>query len=170
MRYKTYKGRVTKLRIEYSLKALKQLEFLKSQGINFAPLFEDTLDVFKKNMRAEFKARQTPDTIPQRWTALSPKYAKWKFKHYGRRVANLILTGRLKRAVDGGAGWYQTVQPMRAEFGIVGIPYASVHQYGSIKKNIPERRYFLTEGNRLPSIVVNYLITRVEQEFQKAVA
>jgi phage gpG-like protein len=162
----TYKGRVFTLKIEGMNKALRRLKLMRDKGKVLSPILEKTVEAFKHNMQKDFKARITPDDIPMRWKGLSKKYAKWKQKNLGVRLANLIgRTGRLKRAVDGGPGWYQKINKNTAEFGIKGIPYAAVHQYGSTKKNIPARRYFLAQGDKLPQAVINYMVGRIEKEF-----
>lgn len=168
MDIKTYKGRLYKLKIIRYNEALKKLEKMKEKGISLLPVMENTVEAFKVNMRADFRARQTPDEPPMRWTKLSKKYSKWKFKKYGRRVSDLVLTGRLKKAVDGGLGWYQIIGNTRAEFGITGIPYAATHQYGYIPHKLPPRRYFLASGNKLPMAVNNYLLGQIEKTFYEA--
>lgn len=168
MDVKTYKGRLYKLKIIRYNEALNKLEKMKAKGISLLPVLENTVEAFKINMRADFRARQTPDDPPTRWTSLSKKYAKWKFKKFGRRVADLVLTGRLKRAVDGGLGWYQMINNNKAEFGIVGIPYASAHQYGYLPHKLSSRRYFLASGNQLPMAVNNYLLGQIEKTFYEA--
>lgn len=167
MDVKTYNGRVYKLKLKRYNSVLYKLKKLHDKGISLEPILIDTIEAFKINMRADFRARQTPNEPPVRWTKLSNKYSKWKFKKTGRRVADLILKGNLKRAVDGGLGWYQMVTDKRAEFGITGIPYASVHQYGSISKKISARPYFLASGNALPMRVNNYMLGKIEKQFER---
>jgi phage gpG-like protein len=161
------KGKVIALKEKGYTEALNKLRYLHDIGINLSPIFEDTVEVFKLNMQANFDAKRTPDSVPQRWALLSKKYTWRKYHTKGRRIANLIGIngGTLKKAVFGGPGWYQNIQPTKAEFGIQGIKYAAVHQNGSVKKNIPARRYFLAKGNKLPIAVINYMVRRIEEEY-----
>lgn len=168
MDVKIYKGRLYKMKIKRYNETLNKLKKMKEKGISLVPIMEKTVEAFKANMKADFRARQTPNEPPIRWTKLSKKYANWKFKKYGRKIADLVLTGSLKRAVDGGIGWYQVIGNNRAEFGISGIPYAAAHQYGYIQHNLPPRPYFLAAGNQLPIAVKNYLVGQIEKTFYEA--
>ena len=165
----TYKGRIYKLRMKKGKEVYRKLRKLKDLGVNVKPILEDTLEAFKTNMRAGFRARQSQGEPPIAWKRLSKKYANWKFKKKGIRIANLVLSGRLKSAVNGGPGWYQKISKKRLEFGIRGIPYAARHNYGDktkVKGSMPKREYFLDKG-KLPKAVINYMYGQIEKKFKE---
>lgn len=162
-------AKVIQMRTEKMQEALTRFNNMKENGVNFSDVFLNTIEAFKVNMKAGFNAQESPDIPPQRWALLSKKYTWRKYHTKGRRIANLILTGTLRDAVYGGPGWYQQISPNRTEFGITGIPYAAIHQYGGMtgrghKARMPARRYFLAKDNKLPSVVINYLIGQIEKK------
>lgn len=158
-----YKGRTIEVKEKGFQEALARLRYMHESGLNLVPVWEDIIDEHSRTIQAGFDARQSPDTPPDRWTKLSKKYSAWKFRHYGVRVANLVLNGRLRKAVRRGPGWFQKVVQTGAEWGIKGIDYAAVHEDGSVKKNIPQRNYFLKKDGTLPSRVVTYMVTAIEK-------
>lgn len=169
---RVFAGKLITMQTQGFEELLLKLKQMQESGKDISPIFQETIDFFKLNMQYKFDARQTPDEPPTRWRQLSPKYAKMKFKNLGTRLANLVYSGTLRNAVNGGAGWYEDIQPTSAEWGITGIPYAAIHQYGSgpvgKPKNIPARRYFLASGNKFPKAVLNYMVSRVDDHLTGA--
>jgi len=177
MDVKTYKGNVFTLKIKQMDKALLKLKKMRKNCDDLSPVLLDTVEAFKINMQATFRAKQSPDNIPKRWALLSPKYNYIKYGNKVRRVANLIGVGinggALQRAVYGGLGWYQNISPLKAEFGIIGIPYAARHNYGDTVPirgaRMPQRAYFTRSDGGLPQAVINYLVGKIEEKFQGVV-
>jgi len=170
---KIYKGKIYSLKIKQYNKAMNRLKILRNKSYDLSPILLQTVEAFKKNMQSNFLAKQSPDDIPIRWAALSPKYAYIKYKSKARRIANLIGIGvnggRLKKAVFGGPGWYQTILGNRVEYGIVGIPYSARHNFGDRIRIrgalMPQRAYFTRTDGKLPTAVINYLVGKIEQAF-----
>jgi hypothetical protein len=85
--------------------------------------------------------------FPFKWPWLSPKYAAWKFKHYG--FTNLLWrTGRLALAARGTGDPDDMVyrpEKDRLEIG-VAVPYASYHQTGTA--TMPRRPMFYVDVDR----------------------
>lgn len=50
-------------------------------------------------------------------------------------------TGRLYSAATGGAGSHWLALNKELSFGVSGVPYASVHQFGDTHRGIPPRPY-----------------------------
>jgi phage gpG-like protein len=79
------------------------------------------------------------------WRPLTPKYAKWKEKHYpGKPI--MERTGALKASLTEGiaADSVFLVYPTRMELGTTN-PYAIYHQTGSIKvPNHPPKRKLMS--------------------------
>lgn len=64
------------------------------------------------------------------WRALSPRYAAWKLRHYGRKPI-LVRTGRMKRSfVYGGPGNYIRAWKLRMALGST-VEYTKYHQAGT---------------------------------------
>lgn len=154
-----YKGRTISVQTKGFEWAIEQLKKMQEAAQNISPVFMETLGEFTRQQRARFDARISPDEPPTRWGQLSKKYAKWKMKNYGKRIANLVLTGRLHDAVNGGPGWFATIGKNEAEWGIRGIPYAAAHQFGY--KKMPARPYFVTSDGNMPKAVINYMVSRI---------
>lgn len=140
---KTVKWEMTGMQL-----ALARMRRLNEIGKDLVPIWADILTEFKANMRANFKARLSPDTPPERWAKLSKSYASYKADKGARRIADLQYSGRLKWAVYGGPGWFESIKPTVLHFGIRGIPYAAIHENGG-KINVPaqtptqkQRSYF----------------------------
>lgn len=105
-----------------------------------------------------------------RWQGLSEKYKKRKRREIGSAKADLIYSGRLKDAVNGGAGWTERVDGSNFEFGI-GIEYASIHQFGGpIRGGImPQRPYIVPADNRsLPAALVTELELIIDKQMRSA--
>ena len=104
-----------------------------------------------------------------RWAAYSPAYKKRKRKLGGRLGKMLVLSGRLKEAATGGAGFSSKVSKDKMTMTISEIPYAGVHQFGFEKRNIPQRAYFFTAKEDLPARAYAYLYKATENHLMDGV-
>ena len=77
---------------------------------------------------------------PRPWKPLSPWYAK----KVGRKIATLILTGKLKSAIHIEDGNKVVVKNE-------DVSYATDHQYGNAKKHLPARPYFPIKSDGTPT-------------------
>jgi len=178
--YRTlYRGRVFQIQEKGLRAAVERLKQLREAAADMTPVFENVLVYFKNITRGNFDARLSPDAIPVRWAKLSKKYSDWKYRYlhnimprglnqkrsktkiWYKSKADLVLSGNLKNAVYGGAGWEEEITPTEMSFGIRGIPYAAAHQFGYPKRNLPARPYMLTKEGNLPKPVMNYLVDQI---------
>lgn len=98
----------------------------------------------------------------KKFKALTPKYKKEKEERYGRQPI-LIASGALIGAVRGGTGWHQQIGMKELTLEI-DLPYASVHQDGSIDGKIPQRNYFLTSDGTLNKMDYAQLLQAMESK------
>ncbi len=149
-------------------KAIKKLDLLRKRGLDTKPVLEKFLEDMKESIGNNYSAQGAP--FGGRWQGLSAKYKTWKRKHYGSGKADLVLTGKLRRAATGdkSAGWYDKINKNFVEWGIQGIEYAQYHQFGTSK--MPQRVFFLPKDNQLPGRVVTNLILNLDKYLMDGVA
>lgn len=99
---------------------------------------------------------------PMHWAPLSPSYAK----KVGREIATLDLTGALRSAILIGGAEGESITVSVSDSS---VPYATVHQTGSIR--MPKRPYFPIDdqGEVLPyttSEVVQAATDALERELR----
>lgn len=83
------------------------------------------------------------------WKPLSPAYAEWKAKKYGRGLPILIRTGEMARALTkDGPHALRDYSATTLNYGTTGIPYASFHQLGT--EDMPARPPFDFRANLEP--------------------
>ena len=158
-----FRGRTVSMQVRGFENALAKLQQMQEACKDISPVFIETLGEFTRQQRARFDARMTPDDPPSRWGKLNKKYAKWKYEKVGKRIANLVLSGRLRDAVFGGPGWFAEIGQTTAEWGIKGIPYAAAHQFGYSPRNLPARPFFVTSDGNMPKAVVNYMVSKLSE-------
>lgn len=99
--------------------------------------FELMAEEFWRQNEATFQA----EGLPEPWMPLSPKYRKWKEKHYpGKPI--LVRSGALKASLVNGTaeGAIYEVFPTQMILG-TEVPHAIYHQTGSMKvQNRPPKR------------------------------
>ncbi len=99
-----------------------------------SPAFDHMADVL---FTSETKQFQTEGKFASGgWAPLSPRYARWKAKHYpGRGI--LERTRRLKRSLTRRPFGIERIRANEMEIG-TDVPYATYHQHGGT--NLPQRR------------------------------
>lgn len=118
--------------------------------------FEMFVPQFQNSRVGWIYAGRTVDGV--RMAKLSPKYKKAKEKKYGTQPI-LIASGDLIKAIRGGSGWEQVIEPKSLEMGI-DLDYASYHQDGTAK--MPQRNYFLTRDGTLNKMDYAQLLQAME--------
>ncbi len=130
-----------------------QLDEARAKSINLKEVFVKFRDRFYKEVETNWEYRGT--LMGKRWVKLSPKYAKWKRKKVGNAQANLILTGRLKKAATGKSeDSIKEITNKYLNLGIKNIPYARVHQWGF--QAIPQRPYFLMKQGGINARLIKF--------------
>jgi phage gpG-like protein len=103
------------------------------------------------------------------WPKYSPAYKKRKRKLGGQLGKMLVLSGRLKEAATGGAGFASKIEKQKMTMTLSGLPYIRVHQFGFKGKNIPTRSYFFKGKNDLPARAYAYLYKATENHLMDGV-
>lgn len=104
------------------------------------------LAAFALNIALQRYARDDFASPP--WnTHISAAYAKRKGKAGMGTIGDLIATGALVEEVVSGAPSRIEVQGMTAVTKIE-LPYACTHQFGDMRRNIPQRKYIRLEEHR----------------------
>ncbi len=112
---------------------------------DFAPQFFDDI---QRNFAAEGK-------YVGGWRALSPEYAAWKLRKYGRKKI-LDRTGAMKESLRlGGRGNILNVFKLRAIFGSL-IHYLPYHQRGTSR--MPQRKVLWIGPNRTYQRLLNSFV------------
>jgi hypothetical protein len=93
-------------------------------------------------LKAEQLAVDRIKSQPSEWKALSPSYYKWK-KSKGYSPKMLTKTGSYFQAITSGTvglvGYAGVPKTARNKEGESVANSAAVHEYGSVKRNIPAR-------------------------------
>jgi phage gpG-like protein len=136
-------------------KAPEQLGAWASQLMvgDFTEFLQDAAMAARQDVRDNFTSSATPENLdwPER-------------KIIGDGHPLLIDTGLLlQAATGGGVGHIEQISDNSLTFGVDGgvVPYAGVHNYGSVKKNIPQREFLgLTEEtiDALEESLANFVI------------
>jgi hypothetical protein len=94
------------------------------------------------SLKAEQLAVDRIKSQPSEWKALSPSYYKWKVDK-GFSEKTLIKTSSMIQSitsgVDGLVGYAGVTKTARNKDGESVANIAAVHEYGSVKMNIPAR-------------------------------
>jgi len=144
---------------------IQMLYYYKKLSGDLQPIFNDFEKYYQKKIGDNWDMKGTPYGL--KWEGLTPNYKAYKKKRLGHASADLILTGALKTAATGGAGWISNKTGTSFEFG-VDIPYAKDHQYGLPLNNLPQRPFFLMNDNKnLPGEATNYLINAVTKAYNE---
>ncbi len=138
--------------------------------IKFAEIVGDVSPAYKRFIPEFQKSREGwiyagRDVDGKRFTPLSPRYRKRKEAIYGSQPI-MIASGVLINAIRGGQGWSQKITSKSLHMEI-DLPYASVHQGGYLKRNIPQRAYFLTKNGTLNKMDYAQLIQSIEGEIEE---
>ena len=105
---------------------------------DFSTIFEKLADDFRETQKEVFKNEGAFEGL-SKWASLSPKYKKWKTKHFpGRPI--LELTGAMKRSLINRAdsNHIERITPNTFEIGTKDFK-AILHQRGT-KKPMPKRK------------------------------
>ena len=157
-----------KVDIEYhDARLIKYLNTLYRHVKDLRPVFKDFEGEYLQIIKANFDGKGKIFN-KGRWAPLSPKYLKWKRKHYsGKRM--LELKGTLYGAITGGDGYYRFYKKQDFVFGIQGKPYYPVHQFGNDKT--PARPFFMDKkggiGNRAMAIFVKMADKYIVKDSEK---
>lgn len=120
------------------------------------PVWEELADSFVRAERRQFASEGK--YASGGWAPLSPKYARWKARHYpGKPI--LELTGDLKKSLTERPLGIEVILPRRMVIGST-IPYGEHHQHGG--GTLPRRRPIeLTESVRRGWVktMQRYLVT-----------
>jgi phage gpG-like protein len=156
------------VKIKNLKRAQRQMGDMAEAGKDVRPIWEDFLDAFK--VYVDQKWSEQGHNWGKRWKGLSDNYKKWKRVNYGTAKANLQLTGKLRRAATGSKvdGWFQEIKQTSARWGIRGIPYASIHQFGGKtgKATMPQRPYFMDIDGLLPGELLQALFDVTDMYFK----
>lgn len=155
------------IQIEIRGKRLDELKFalgeLERRMVNISPMLEKFAQWYQQAIGRWWDSKG--NKMGRRWPGLSKAYAKRKQAMVGRRGADLQLTGRLKTAATGGAGWFHKIEGTKLTVGIEGIPYAGIHQTGGRIPgrggrmiDMPQRAYFISADGGLPGEAIQKLI------------
>lgn len=135
---------------------LNKIQSLGSRIDNMKPVWEKFENFYKNEQTKKFFDSKGK-ILGSKWQNLSPAYEKWKKKNYPGRPL-LVLTGKMKEATMGGAGWFSNKTKNKMSFGIRGEAYYPVHQYGSLKKKIPQRPFLFGANKELPARAITKLM------------
>lgn len=81
--------------------------------------------VFRRHMQEQFA---TEGALAGGWADLNPRYEAWKSEHYpGRPIG--VLTGALRSAMTGGAGYTEDIGSDTASYGLGGGPATVYGKY-----------------------------------------
>ena len=100
------------------------------------------------------------------WAPYSESYAKTLASKGLTTDVTLERSKKLRKAAQGGAGWFQILQKLDLEFGVKDIKYSRVHQMGY--KNIPQRPYFVTVKEDLPKRAWAFLLKETNAYIEAA--
>lgn len=149
---------------EAALSKIRQMEMLMKDT---SPIFREWLEKAHKYWMTNWGEQGRPYGL--RWKGLSEKYKRRKKREVGSAKADLIYTGRLKAAVNGGAGWNESFGNASVTFG-VDLPYAAIHQFGGpIRGGImPQRPYIMPADNQsLPAALVTELNLIIDKKLKE---
>lgn len=164
------------VKIEGLKRAQRQMSQMSEAGKDVRPIWEGFLEAFKVYIDEKWSEQGRP--FGKRWqgykknpdTGVS-RYAQWKRQVTGSGRVDLILTGRLKRAATGSRadGYFQELKQVSASWGIRGIPYAAIHQFGGNtgRANMPQRPYFMTTDGLLPGELMQALFDVTNAYFEE---
>lgn len=123
---------------------LFKLQVLAGAMTHTLPLTKGISNVLVSHTLRNFQAQGRPA-----WAGLSPKTIA-NYRRQGWRVNSILQkTGNLKGSVK---GWYTADTASVGAGSAASEKYAAIHQWGSIKKNIPARPYIpmTKDGNVQP--------------------
>jgi len=144
---------------------IEALYLYKKLSGDLKPIFTKFETYYQKFIGEKWELKGAP--FGKKWKGLTPQYKTWKRKQIGKASANLILTGRLKRAATGGSEWISKKTGSTFEFG-VKVPYADAHQRGDPSKKLPQRPFFLMKNNKdLPLRAVGFLLNSIAEDYEK---
>lgn len=104
-----------------------ELDKFHDRVVDARPAFEEMARQGVLSLQLQFQTQGTH--YGSRWAPLSPAYAAWKRKHYGRKPI-LQLTGALIGSLGNGPGGIHEVTARGMSVG-TAIPYAKWHQRGT---------------------------------------
>lgn len=134
------------------------LKKLAEQVDDLRPVWRNYIVKYQKEISPGIFATRGK-VLGTRWATYSKAYLEWKQKNYpGQQM--LILKGDMYNATTGGSGWRQSLTKSTMSIGIKGRPYYPVHQFGSSKRNIPARPYFLSNEYSPRALKIMIELTR----------
>jgi len=103
-------------------------------------IYPRLLPALEEAVSKQFDARGK-GPLSSSWAELTPRYAKWKQKHYPGQPL-LELTGQLRAALTDATSKnaQRIISGKELSYGTTGIPYASFHQTGT--PGMPQRPPF----------------------------
>lgn len=112
------------------------------------PMAEEFARISRANFGASGKYRVS------RWLALNPKYRRWKVRHGGQPLADLILSGKLKASIRSECRNDNYAEVHAGE----GTDYAAAHQFDT--GHMPYRPFLPTDRSGRPTA---YAAKRLKQ-------
>jgi phage virion morphogenesis protein len=133
-------------------KVSKKLQELEKNANNLRPCMENIAVILEENIQNNFDNES--EATGKKWKRLKKKTIKYKNKRgYKKKLQN---KGILASSIT------SDISDKSVEVGS-NLSYASVHQYGSEKKNIPARAFLpIDSGGNIPKYLEDDIIDEID--------
>jgi len=114
------------------------------QVSDMRPVWKEFIKLYQTDLSPKIFASRGRAILGARWVPYSKRYLKWKQENAPGQPM-MVLSGRLRKATEGGPGWFQSLEKDKMKMGVKVPPYWRAQQYGYKPNNLPPRPYFMSD-------------------------